>query len=129
MLLLEPIRVDTTTTGSFLVLILIVMLILILKPKPNPRGPAPARPPAGAGINSKLLGALLAGVNRAFPYLQDEQAEKMVEENSSVLYRIAHTSTFSGSTQALTLLYQCMASRDAVSACVCVREREVESGL
>ena len=54
-------------------------------------------------MRSRLLSALLTGVNRAHPYLQLE--DKSMAENVDSLYRIAHISPPAACTQALMLLF------------------------
>ena len=57
----------------------------------------------GSGVQTRLLSALLAGVNRAHPYLpmEDQKLEDHVDE----LYRVIHTAPAATATQALTLLF------------------------
>lgn len=64
-------------------------------------------------MNSKLLSALLTGVNRAFPYATID--DSVFDEQTDLLFRVVHHSTFNTSVQALMLLYQVMSSRAAVS--------------
>jgi len=52
-------------------------------------------------LGSRLLAALLTGINRAFPYLKDVRA---LSAHTQELFRIAHSASFSSATQALTLL-------------------------
>jgi hypothetical protein len=52
-------------------------------------------------LGSKLLAALLAGINRAFPFLADKAS---LERNLDSLFKIAQTASFSSATQALTLI-------------------------
>ena len=54
-------------------------------------------------MKSRLLGALLTGVNRAHPYLPENDIG--MEEHIDALYRISHISPPSVSTQALMLLF------------------------
>jgi len=54
-------------------------------------------------MKSRLLGALLTGVNRAHPYLPTKDTG--MEEHVDSLYRIAHVSPPSACTQALMLLF------------------------
>ena len=54
-------------------------------------------------MKSRLLGALLTGVNRAHPYLPEKDVG--MEEHIDSLYRISHISPPSVSTQALMLLF------------------------
>ncbi|CAM9557389.1 unnamed protein product, partial [Chrysoparadoxa australica] len=60
-------------------------------------------------LKSRLLSALLTGVNRAQPYMADavDGLGKHVDE----LFRIVHQSNFSTSTQALMLLFQIVAGQ------------------
>lgn len=57
-----------------------------------------------SGMKSRLLSALLTGVNRAHPYLPKKDAA--MEEHIDALYRISHTAPPAASTQALMLLFQ-----------------------
>lgn len=52
-------------------------------------------------MGSRLLSALLNGINRAFPFLKS--AEPLAKHIDS-LFKIAHTAAFTTSTQALTLI-------------------------
>eukprot|EP00934_Nitzschia_sp_Nitz4_P003508 Nitzschia sp. Nitz4//scaffold17_size182527//112277//115323//NITZ4_001865-RA/size182527-snap-gene-0.299-mRNA-1//-1//CDS//3329539373//3498//frame0 len=56
-----------------------------------------------AGMKSRLLSALLTGVNRAHPYLPEKHQE--MEEHIDALYRVVHTAAPSACTQALMLLF------------------------
>lgn len=56
-----------------------------------------------AGMKSRLLSALLTGVNRAHPFLSEK--DKDLEEHIDSLYRVVHTGPPSASTQALMLLF------------------------
>ena len=58
---------------------------------------------AEAGRKSRLLSALLAGVNRAHPYLPEKDQD--MDEHIDALYRVVHTSQPSACTQALLLLF------------------------
>lgn len=57
-----------------------------------------------SGMKSRLLSALLTGVNRAHPYLPSKDA--MMEQHIDALYRISHTAPPAAATQALMLLFQ-----------------------
>jgi ribosome biogenesis protein MAK21 len=59
---------------------------------------------SSSGMKSRLLSALLTGVNRAHPYLPKKDAA--MEQHIDALYRISHTAPPSASTQALMLLFQ-----------------------
>ena len=52
-------------------------------------------------LGSKLLVALLIGINRAYPFLRDKDA---IIQHIDALFRIVHSASFSTSTQALTLI-------------------------
>eukprot|EP00571_Detonula_confervacea_P003820 CAMPEP_0172321954 /NCGR_PEP_ID=MMETSP1058-20130122/44721_1 /TAXON_ID=83371 /ORGANISM="Detonula confervacea, Strain CCMP 353" /LENGTH=941 /DNA_ID=CAMNT_0013037581 /DNA_START=15 /DNA_END=2840 /DNA_ORIENTATION=+ len=57
-----------------------------------------------SGMKSRLLSALLTGVNRAHPYLPKKDAA--MEQHIDALYRISHTAPPAAATQALMLLFQ-----------------------
>lgn len=63
-----------------------------------------------AAIHSRLLSALLTGVNRARPYLAEE--DKALEKHMDSLYRVVHTAPPSASTQALMLLFHVSGCQD-----------------
>ncbi|XP_065175034.1 CCAAT/enhancer-binding protein zeta-like [Sycon ciliatum] len=64
-------------------------------------------------LDSKMLSALLVGVNRAFPFAELKDEELDVHVNT--LYSTVHKSTFNASVQALMLLFQIMQSRQSLS--------------
>ena len=64
-------------------------------------------------MKTKLLSALLTGVNRAFPY--SKVTGKTFEKLTDTLFRIVHTSTYNTSVQALMLLLQVMTAQNALS--------------
>lgn len=57
-------------------------------------------------IDTKLMSALLTGVNRAFPYAKLES--KLLEDQIQIMFRVVNLSAFNTSIQALMLLYQIM---------------------
>lgn len=59
-------------------------------------------------VTSKLMCALLTGVNRAFPYAKLEMAT--LEDQINTLYKIVHAPNFNISVQALMLLYHALDS-------------------
>lgn len=61
------------------------------------------RDTAAAAMKSRLLGALLTGVNRAHPYLPSKDVG--MEQHVDALYKISHISPPSVRTQALMLLF------------------------
>jgi ribosome biogenesis protein MAK21 len=52
-------------------------------------------------LGSRLLASLLAGANRAYPFLRDTAP---LEQHMDALFKIVHTASFTSSTQALMLL-------------------------
>ncbi|GCC22718.1 hypothetical protein chiPu_0001106, partial [Chiloscyllium punctatum] len=66
-----------------------------------------------AELDSKMLSALLSGVNRAYPY--SKMDDEKVMEQMDTLFRIVHTVNFTTSVQALMLLFQVMDTRQTVS--------------
>uniref|UniRef100_A0AAV1TUR2 CCAAT-binding factor domain-containing protein n=1 Tax=Peronospora matthiolae TaxID=2874970 RepID=A0AAV1TUR2_9STRA len=64
-------------------------------------------------MDRKLLSALLAGVNRAFPYANATSADMTKEMDA--LFQVVHRSHHSTSVQALMLLFQVMKSTNSVS--------------
>ena len=59
---------------------------------------------SSSGMKSRLLSALLTGVNRAHPYLPKKDAA--MDQHIDALYRISHTAPPAAATQALMLLFQ-----------------------
>lgn len=60
---------------------------------------------SGVGTpGTRLLSALLTGVNRARPYLS--QGDPILEGSIGALFRVVHTEGFATATQALSLLFQ-----------------------
>ena len=72
--------------------------VAIQNSPPGDRGATPE-----AGTKSRLLSALLAGVNRAHPYLPEK--DQNLEEHIDELYKVVHTAPAATSTQALVLLF------------------------
>ncbi|XP_007521061.2 CCAAT/enhancer-binding protein zeta [Erinaceus europaeus] len=64
-------------------------------------------------IESKMLSALLTGVNRAYPYAQS--GDDKVREQVDTLFKVLHAVNFSTSVQALMLLFQVMNSQQSIS--------------
>jgi len=64
-------------------------------------------------VDTKLMSALLTGVNRAFPFatVQPENLDPQLE----TMYKLVHVVNFNIGIQALTLLYQVMDSRQSVT--------------
>ena len=64
-------------------------------------------------VETKMLSALLSGVNRAFHFVQDD--EDQFSEQVNMLFRVVHITPFNTSVQALMLLFQVMDSRQSIS--------------
>ncbi|RMC12601.1 hypothetical protein DUI87_10123 [Hirundo rustica rustica] len=64
-------------------------------------------------VESKMLSALLCGVNRAYPYA--ETGDEKVKEQMNTLFKVLHLVNFNTSVQALMLLFQVMDSQQTVS--------------
>ncbi|NWU90272.1 CEBPZ protein, partial [Upupa epops] len=64
-------------------------------------------------VESKMLSALLCGVNRAYPYA--DTGDEKVREQMDTLFKVLHLVNFGTSVQALMLLFQVMDSQQTVS--------------
>uniref|UniRef100_A0A3Q4GUR0 CCAAT enhancer binding protein zeta n=1 Tax=Neolamprologus brichardi TaxID=32507 RepID=A0A3Q4GUR0_NEOBR len=64
-------------------------------------------------IESKMLSALLAGVNRAYPYTS--AGDDKVREQMDTLFKVVHLVKFNTAVQALMLLFQVMDSQQSIS--------------
>ncbi|XP_075326920.1 CCAAT/enhancer-binding protein zeta [Odontesthes bonariensis] len=64
-------------------------------------------------IESKMLSALLSGVNRAYPYAG--AGDEKVKEQLDTLFRVVHLVKFNTAVQALMLLFQVMDSQQSIS--------------
>lgn len=64
-------------------------------------------------IESKMLSALLSGVNRAYPYASS--GDEKVKEQLDTLFKVVHLVKFNTAVQALMLLFQVMDSQQSIS--------------
>ncbi|KAK4395034.1 CCAAT/enhancer-binding protein zeta [Sesamum angolense] len=55
-------------------------------------------------MDSRLLSALLAGVNRAFPFVSTDEADDVIEVQTPILFQLVHSKNFNVGVQALMLL-------------------------
>ncbi|KAL8138359.1 hypothetical protein V2J09_004360, partial [Rumex salicifolius] len=55
-------------------------------------------------LDSRLLSALLTGVNRAFPFVSSNEADEILEVQTPMLFQLVHSKNFNVGIQALTLL-------------------------
>ena len=85
------------------------------------RGASDGEKETDASVQSRLMSALLTGVNRAFPYARDEMDSETTGRHVEALYRLVHAKDSSGgvhinvSIQALLLLQQLQSKDDALS--------------
>lgn len=64
-------------------------------------------------VDSKLVAAVLTGINRAFPFAKLDDAA--FKQRLDTLFRITHTSTFNVSIQALLLIFRVTASKQEMA--------------
>ncbi|XP_027896720.1 CCAAT/enhancer-binding protein zeta isoform X2 [Xiphophorus couchianus] len=64
-------------------------------------------------VESKMLSALLTGVNRAYPYA--DAGDEKVREQLDTLFRVVHMAKFNTAVQALMLLFQVLDAQQSVS--------------
>jgi len=68
-----------------------------------------------SGMDARMLGAILTGVNRAFPYVHKDEVDPLLERHTPSLFKMIHGDSFNVSVQALMLLFQLKSSQHAVS--------------
>ncbi|KAL4589312.1 hypothetical protein LXL04_002218 [Taraxacum kok-saghyz] len=66
-------------------------------------------------MDSRLLSALLTGVNRAFPYVASNEADDIVESQTPMLFQLVHSKNFNVGVQALMLLDKISSKNQVVS--------------
>ncbi|KAK9809457.1 hypothetical protein WJX73_009608 [Symbiochloris irregularis] len=66
-------------------------------------------------VDARLLGALLVGVRRAFPYVDTSVSETLIDKHSGSLFRISHTAPLGVGLQSLALLFQLLTAQSAAS--------------
>ncbi|KAJ8270964.1 hypothetical protein GJAV_G00121250 [Gymnothorax javanicus] len=64
-------------------------------------------------VESKMLSALLSGVNRAYPYART--GDDKIKEQLDTLFKVVHIVKFNTAVQALMLLFQVMDSQQTIS--------------
>ncbi|RZC77535.1 hypothetical protein C5167_001718 [Papaver somniferum] len=74
----------------------------------NPSGP-------NVEMDSRLLSALLTGVNRAFPFVASDEADDVVEVQTPMLFKLVHSINFNVGVQALLLLEKISSKNQIVS--------------
>ncbi|KAL4387397.1 hypothetical protein GQ457_09G004360 [Hibiscus cannabinus] len=66
-------------------------------------------------LDSRLLSALLMGVNRAFPYVSSNEADDIVDTETPILFQLVHSKNFNVGVQALMLLDKISSKNQVVS--------------
>jgi ribosome biogenesis protein MAK21 len=67
-------------------------------------------------VDARLASAILTGVRRAFPYVEQSVADKLIAEHTPHLFALAHHErSFPTAVQALCLLHQLLAAHAAIS--------------
>ncbi|KAK6148778.1 hypothetical protein DH2020_016303 [Rehmannia glutinosa] len=66
-------------------------------------------------MDSRLLSALLTGVNRAFPFVSSDEADDVVEVQTPLLFKLVHSKNFNVGVQALMLLDKISSKNQIVS--------------
>ncbi|KAL2555049.1 CCAAT-binding factor [Forsythia ovata] len=67
------------------------------------------------GMDSRLLSALLTGVNRAFPFVSGDEADDVIEVQTPMLFQLVHSKNFNVGVQALMLLDKISSKNQIVS--------------
>lgn len=65
--------------------------------------------------NSRLMAAILRGVNRAFPYTKPEEDDTTYDKYFNSLFQVTHAESFDSATQALAFLLQVSQSNSVQS--------------
>ncbi|XP_038681839.1 CCAAT/enhancer-binding protein zeta [Tripterygium wilfordii] len=66
-------------------------------------------------LDSRLLSALLTGINRAFPYVASTEADDIIEVQTPMLFQLVHSKNFNVGVQALMLLDKISSKNQIVS--------------
>ncbi|KAK1362733.1 CCAAT/enhancer-binding protein zeta-like [Heracleum sosnowskyi] len=66
-------------------------------------------------MDSRLLSALLTGVNRAFPFVSSNEADDILEVQTPMLFQLVHSKNFNVGVQALLLLDKISSKNQLVS--------------
>ncbi|KAI3455663.1 hypothetical protein Pfo_012326 [Paulownia fortunei] len=66
-------------------------------------------------MDSRLLSALLTGVNRAFPFVSSDEADDVIEVHTPLLFQLVHSKNFNVGVQALMLLDKISSKNQIVS--------------
>eukprot|EP01023_Acetabularia_acetabulum_P059807 TRINITY_DN7190_c0_g1_i2.p1 TRINITY_DN7190_c0_g1~~TRINITY_DN7190_c0_g1_i2.p1 ORF type:complete len:1104 (+),score=203.09 TRINITY_DN7190_c0_g1_i2:85-3396(+) len=71
--------------------------------------------PKAEEMDARMLSAIITGVRRAFPYVDPEEVESLVDRHANDLFHLVHVAPFTVGVQALMLLFQLMASKTSVN--------------
>ncbi|CAI0473109.1 unnamed protein product [Linum tenue] len=82
---------------------------------PSREGKVKASQESHIEMDSRLLSALLVGVNRAFPYVSSNEADDIVEGQTPMLFQLVHSQNFNVGVQALMLLDKISSKNQIVS--------------
>lgn len=82
---------------------------------PKKRRRAAAQKPSTETKESHLMGALLIGANRAYPYTKPEQDDTSYGGHYDALFTVAHAQSLGPATQALAFLFQVSQSQSTQS--------------
>ncbi|KAL3528550.1 hypothetical protein ACH5RR_007872 [Cinchona calisaya] len=66
-------------------------------------------------MDSRLLTALLTGVNRAFPFVSSDESDAIIETQTPILFQLVHSKSFNVGVQALMLLDKISSRNQIVS--------------
>ncbi|PIN01186.1 hypothetical protein CDL12_26307 [Handroanthus impetiginosus] len=66
-------------------------------------------------MDSRLLSALLTGVNRAFPFVSSDEADDLIQVHTPLLFQLVHSKNFNVGVQALMLLDKISSKNQIVS--------------
>ncbi|KAK9290330.1 hypothetical protein L1049_008497 [Liquidambar formosana] len=66
-------------------------------------------------LDSRLLSALLTGVNRAFPFVSTNETDDVIEVQTPMLFQLVHSKNFNVGVQALMLLDKISSKNQIVS--------------
>ncbi|VFQ65516.1 unnamed protein product [Cuscuta campestris] len=66
-------------------------------------------------MDSRILSALLTGVNRAFPYVASNEADEIVQIQTPILFQLVHSKSFNVGVQALMLLDKISSKNQVIS--------------
>ena len=80
--------------------------------KANAAGAGDADPLA---VDSRLLGALLTGIRRAFPYVDADRSDELIESHLPRLFKLAHVSSLKASVQIAAVVHQLLDARRSTS--------------